>query len=51
MDSSGHDAGAAALALQEAQRARDSILDGLSAADWEALLAAGYRVVDSRECE
>ena len=46
-----YDAGTAALALQEARRARNFILDALSGEDWDALLAAGYRVVDGRESE
>ena len=45
------DAGDAALALAEARRARNSILDGLSAEDWGILVAAGYRMVDERDGE
>jgi len=51
MPASGRDAGIAALALHEAQRARDSILEALSGEDWDLLVAAGYRVVDDRDCE
>jgi uncharacterized iron-regulated membrane protein len=46
-----HDAGNAALALQEAERARNCILDALSGEDWGTLVAAGYRVVDDRDRE
>jgi hypothetical protein len=48
---SGCDAGAAAVALEAARRARERILDDLSPEDWETLLAAGYRIVDGRESE
>ena len=48
---SAFDAGDAALALAEARRARDSILDGLTAEDWGILVAAGYRMVDEWDGE
>ncbi len=51
LPASGHDAGAAALALQEAERAPSRILDALSEEDWGILVAAGYRVLHERDWE
>lgn len=43
--------GTAAIALKKARDARDSILDGLSEAEWGALVAAGYTTRDAEDWE